>query len=178
MSTEEQFIATQRIYDGKIINVRKDTVTLQNGATASREVVEHSGGVGVLAIDDQDNVLMVRQYRYAIGRDSLEIPAGKREYGEDPAECGIRELEEETGYAAREFLPFGSLDPTPAYVTEVIHLFLARDLVPTKQNLDPDEFLSVEPVPFDKALELCLSGEITDAKTLVAVLKYKALYRL
>jgi len=168
----EKQVSSNTVYSGKIINVRNDTVELANGKLANREVVEHSGGVGVLAIDEHDNVLMVRQFRYGIGRESLEIPAGKLEPGEAPMVCGMRELEEETGYIAGSFEPFGSLDPTPAYVSEVIHLFLARDLKLSAQKLDEDEFLSVEEIPLTTAIELCLNGGITDAKTVIAVLKY------
>ncbi|MDL2234176.1 NUDIX hydrolase [Ruminococcaceae bacterium OttesenSCG-928-L11] len=171
----EKAVSGRDIFRGKIINVREDTVELPNGASAIREVVEHSGGVGVLALDDADNVLMVRQFRYAIGRESLEIPAGKREKGEDPRVCGIRELEEETGYVASEFTDFGSLDPTPAYCTEVIHLFLAKGLTYRSQRLDEDEFLAVERVPLAEAVEMCRDGRITDAKTLVAILKYHSM---
>ena len=172
MIHQEICVETQRLYEGKVLNLRRDTVLLENGAQATREVVEHNGGVGVLAIDDQNRVLMVRQYRYGIGRISLEIPAGKREGTEDPALCGRRELEEETGYQAKDFRPFGSLDVSPAYDSEVIYLFLAKELTPAKQNLDEDEFLTVERIPLEEALALCQDGTITDSKTLVALYKY------
>lgn len=175
MEHPEKQISSERLYEGKILALRRDIVELENGNSAVREVVEHSGGVGILALDDESNVLMVRQFRYGIGRGSLEIPAGKREYDEDPATCGIRELEEETGYVADEFLPFGFIDPTPAYCSEVIYLYHAKGLHPTKQRLDPDEFLSIERIPFEEAVRLCLNGGITDAKTVVAVLKLYAM---
>ena len=172
MLYEEKCLESQRLYDGKVLNLRRDIVRLENGATATREVVEHNGGVGVLAIDEQNRVLMVRQYRYGIGRVSLEIPAGKREAGEDPALCGRRELEEETGCIAGDFQPFGSLDVSPAYDSEVIYLFLARALTPAAQNLDEDELLTVEYIPLAQALSLCMDGTITDAKTVIALLRY------
>ena len=168
----EKQISSKRIYEGKVVNLRCDTVELADGRTARREVVEHSGGVAVLALDENGCVLMVRQYRYGVGRESLEIPAGKREPGEDPALCGMRELEEETGYRAGSFEPFGSLDPTPAYDSEVIHLFLAKNLTPTAQKLDEGEVLTVEKIPLQKAAELCLNGTITDAKTQIAIYKF------
>jgi ADP-ribose pyrophosphatase len=177
MIFHEKPISTEMMYEGKILNVRRDMVELENGRIATREVIEHTGGVGILALDAEDRVLMVRQYRYGIGRESLEIPAGKRERGEDPRLCGIRELEEETGYIAGKFKAFGSVDPTPAYDSEVIHLFLAEDLQPTAQRLDPDEFLSVERIPFAEVVALCLNGGITDAKTLAAVMKLHAVRR-
>jgi ADP-ribose pyrophosphatase len=172
----EKLISSERIFDGRVIGVRRDVVELPDGTRTTRELIEHNGGVGVLAITDDGHILMVRQYRYGIGRESLEIPAGKLEKGESPRLCGIRELEEETGHIAGEFLDFGSMDPTPAYDSEVISLFLARKLTPTAQRLDPGELLSVERVPFDEALALCLNGGITDAKTQIAILKYKAVY--
>lgn len=175
MIYEEKILTSEKVYSGKIINLRRDTVRLQNGAEAGREVVEHSGGVGVLALDENGCVLMVRQYRHGTGKISLEIPAGKLNPGEDPGQCGARELEEETGFAPVGLTPFGSLDPTPAYCSEKIYLYLAKELKKGRQGLDEDEFLSAERVPFEKAAEMCLSGEITDAKTLVAVLKYKIL---
>jgi ADP-ribose pyrophosphatase len=175
MMFEEKPLSSERIYEGRVVNLRRDRVELADGSTATREVVEHSGGVAVLALDEADNVFMVRQFRYGIGRETLEIPAGKRERGEDPRLCGLRELEEETGHVAGRFKAFGSVDPTPAYDSEVIHLFLAEDLRPTAQRLDPGEFLSVERIPFAEVVALCLSGDITDAKTLAAVLKLYAM---
>jgi len=171
----EKVLSSEFIYKGKIVNLRIDDVEIQNGRRVKREVVEHSGGVGVLAFDRDGNVLMVRQFRHGIGRESLEIPAGKLEPGEDPALCGIRELEEETGYRAASVEPLGTLDPTPAYDSEVIHLFLAGELTYAGQNLDENEVLSVERVPLERAVGLCLNGGVTDAKTVIAILKYAAM---
>jgi ADP-ribose pyrophosphatase len=168
----EKTLSVQRVYEGKIINLRRDTVELEGGGTAVREVVEHSGGVGVLALDEKDRVLMVRQFRYGVGRESLEIPAGKLNPGEDPEACGRRELEEETGYRPVSMTSMGFIDPSPAYVGEIIYIFLASGLEKTSQNLDEDERLEVERVPFDKAVAMCITGEITDAKTVAAVLKH------
>jgi len=173
MNFFEKTISSERIYDGKIINLRKDLVELENGNNASREIVEHSGGVGILAVDSDGQILMVRQYRCGVGRMSLEIPAGKLNLGENPEECGRRELEEETGFIPGYFEAMGFIDPSPAYLSEKIYIYLAGDLISAKQSLDPDEFLSVEKLSIDRAVEMCMTGEITDAKTLVAVLKYK-----
>lgn len=170
----EKKLGTQRIYEGRIINLRNDTVELENGNEASREVIEHSGGVGVLAVDDQENILLVRQFRYPTGQSLLEIPAGKRSPGEDPLACGIRELEEETGCVSNNVRPLGELYPTPAYCTEVIYLFLATGLTATAQHLDEDEFLTVERVPARQVLQWVLEGKIPDAKTQIAVLRYFA----
>jgi len=171
----EKTLSSTRIFEGKVFSVRKDTVELENGTLAFREVIEHSGGVGILAVGAEGHIFLVRQFRYGVGRESLEIPAGKLEPGENPFACAQRELEEETGYVAGHWDSLGTMDSTPAYDSEVIHLYLARDLRPTSQRLDAGEFLSVEPFSMDKLLELCLNGGLTDAKTLVAVLKYQTM---
>lgn len=162
-------------YEGKIINLRVDTVELPNGKQAKREVVEHSGGVCVVAIDENDCLLMVNQFRYPYKEITLEIPAGKINYGEDPKECGKRELEEETGYTAKEFVKLSHLYPTVAYCNEIIHVYLAKDLVKTAQHLDEDEFLTVERIPFEQAVEMVMDNKIPDAKTQIAILKVYAL---
>ena len=164
-------------YNGRIINLRVDEAELENGKTALREVVEHHGGVCVAALDENGRLLMVRQFRYPYGEVLLEIPAGKLEKGEDPLECGKRELEEETGYVAERFTDLGKLYPTPAHVTEVIHMYYAENLTKTAQHLDADEFLSVEHVPLADAVKMVMSGEIRDSKTQVAILKLKELIK-
>lgn len=175
MIHHETMLESEIVYKGKILNLRRDTVRLENGNTALREVIEHSGGVAVVALDEADNLLMVRQFRYPTGQVLLEIPAGKLEIGEDPAECGKRELGEECGCAAGLFRPLAKLIPTCAYDTEVIHIFYAAELSAVEQHLDPDEFLTVEKIPFDEAVEMVLRGEIPDAKTQLGILKCKAL---
>jgi ADP-ribose pyrophosphatase len=175
MEYSEKQVSSEQIFKGKIITVRLDQAELVNGKIAAREVVHHNGGVAVLALDEADNVLFVRQFRYPYGEVLLELPAGKLELGEDPAACGLRELEEETGYAAGHCESLGVAYPTPGYCDEVLHLYFAKNLTKTAQNLDEDEFLSVEKIPLETAISLCLDGTIRDAKTLVAVLKYAAM---
>lgn len=175
MKLTETTTGTEPIYSGRIITLRRDTVELENGNTALREVIEHPGGVAVLPVDEHDNILMVRQFRYPFGTQLLEIPAGKLEYGEDAFLCGQRELEEETGCTAAFYHPLGQLLPTPAYDNEVIHLYYAKDLTKTKQHLDSDEFLTVEAIPFETVVSMVLANEIRDAKTQIAVLKAKLL---
>lgn len=177
MELFEKTLSKDYKYNGKIINMRVDEAELENGKTATREVVEHSGGVCVAALDEENCLLMVRQFRYPYGEVLLEIPAGKREKGEDPIECGKRELEEETGYTAEKYTDLGKLYPTPAYVDEVIYMYYAENLSKTHQHLDEDEFLSVERVPFDDAVKMVMNGEIRDAKTQVAILKLKELIK-
>lgn len=167
----EKQLDSQIIFEGRVVRLRRDQVELEDGSRTMREVIAHPGGVGIVALDDNDCLLMVRQYRYPFGEQLLEIPAGKLEYGEDPAACGRRELEEETGYVAAEYSPLGKLYPTPAYDDEVIHLFFARGLRETEQRLDAGEFLTVERVPFAQAVRLVQQGEICDAKTQIGVLR-------
>ncbi len=171
----ESKISSNEIFRGRVFRVTEDQVLLENNKQASREIVHHNGGVCVAALDKDDNLLFVRQYRYAMGEEILELPAGKREKDEDPALCGIRELEEETGHQAGKFQLLTVMYPTVGYCSEVIHIYLAEDLSPTHQHLDEDEFLDVEKIPFQTALEMVLRDEIPDAKTQLAILKIYAL---
>ena len=175
MHLEEKTLTSEQKYDGKIVKLFLDTVELENGDTAFREVVKHPGGVCVVPLDAEGNVLFVRQFRYPHGRVMLEIPAGKLEYGEDHRACGLRELKEETGCTCDDFVYLGNLVPTPAYDTEVIHMYLARGLHSGEQKLDIDEFLEIEKIPLDKAVQMVLDNEIADAKTQIAILKTRML---
>lgn len=176
MKLTETTVEKKYLYRGKIINLRTDTARLPDGTTALREVVEHPGGVCVAALTAQDELLMVRQFRYPYMQEVLEIPAGKREpNGESPLECGKRELKEETGATAQTFYSLGELYPTPGYCGEVIYMFAAEELSFGELCPDADEFLQVERVPFARAVEMVLSGQIKDAKTQAAVLKLYAL---
>lgn len=176
MNLEEKQLSAEYMYKGKIISLRRDKALLPNGNTATREVVEHNGGVCVAALTDNDEVLFVRQFRYPYMEVIPEIPAGKRDKAdEDPFECGKRELKEETGATAEKFIPLGKLYPSPGYCGEIIWMYAATGLSYGEQNPDDDEFLTVEKIPLNKAVEMILSGEITDAKTQAAVLKLKVL---
>ena len=178
MDLTEKTLSTEKIYDGVIIHVRRDKVLLPNGHTSTREIVEHPGGVGILALEADGTVLLVRQYRYAFGRTLLEIPAGKREPGEEPFVTARRELREETGAVAESWTPLGSLIASPGCYDEVLHLYLARGLTFGDTHPDEDEFLSVRRIPFQELVQRCLSGEIQDGKTVTAVLKAKFLLGL
>ncbi|MDE7398406.1 MAG: NUDIX hydrolase [Oscillospiraceae bacterium] len=171
MHLEEKTILSEMMYDGRIVKLLRDSVKLENGKTALREVIRHPGGVGIVPLDEDNNVLMVRQFRYPHGKVLLEIPAGKLEYGENPRECGLRELKEETGCTCDSFEYLGNLIPTPAYDTEVIHMYLARGLHSGEQNPDEDEFLEIEKIPLEKAVEMIMNNEIADAKTQISLLK-------
>lgn len=172
---QETKLSSTEIYHGRVFRVTTDHVLLENNKEATREVVHHNGGVCIAALDQDDNLLFVHQYRYPMGTEILELPAGKREKDEDPAVCGRRELEEECGYQAGKFSLLSIMYPTVGYCSEIIHIYLAEDLTTTHQNLDEDEFLDVERIPFQTAVEMVLRNEIPDAKTQLAILKIYAL---
>lgn len=174
MDLTEKTINKTHIFKGRVVDLSVETVTLPDGATAEREIIAHPGGVCVLALDENNNVYMVSQFRKATEQVLLEIPAGKLEYGEDPLEAGKRELEEETGYCADEYISLGYFYPTPAYCKEKIYMYFARHLSKTKQNLDADEFLDVSTVPFDELYKKVINNEIIDGKTALATLRVKA----
>lgn len=171
MNLEEKTLDNSCVYDGKILKLILKDVLLPNGKTAKREVVAHSGGVGVIALTEDDEILLVKQFRSPYEKIVTEIPAGKKEQGEDPLECGKRELLEETGFCAEKFIPLGEVLPSPGYCGEIIYLFLALGLKSQQQSLDEDEFLTFEKIPLNKALSMVMSGEISDSKTQVAILK-------
>lgn len=178
MELNETTLSSETIFDGRIIHVHRDIVRLPDGGESFREVVDHPGGVCVLALDDQERALLVCQFRYPYGKVLWELPAGKLEYGEDPERAAIRELKEETGAEAGEFTSLGELYPSPGYCGEIIRMYFARKLRFGAAHLDEGEFLNVERVPFARLAERVLSGEIRDAKTVAAVLKAKLLYGL
>jgi len=167
----EQTLSRSTAFEGRLLRLRVDEALLPDGTTAGREVIEHPGGVGVVALTDNRQVLLVRQFRYPYGEILTEIPAGKRDPGEDPLTTGRRELEEETGYRAETFTPLGRVYPTPGYCDEVIYLYLATGLQATAAHPDEDEFLEVEQRDLGLLVQQILAGEIPDAKTQIAVLK-------
>ena len=178
MELTEKTISSEEIFSGRILHIRRDTVELPGGGRSFREVVDHPGGVCVLALDDENRVLLVRQFRYPYEKVLTELPAGKLEIGEDPEQAALRELREETGAVPGTFQSLGELYPSPGYCGEIIRMYLARDLTFGEAHLDEDEFLNLERVPFDQLVEQVLSGEIKDAKTIAAVLKGKLLLLL
>lgn len=172
MDLFEEKISSKLIHNGDFLVLNKDTVLLPNGKTSTREFVTHPGAACIVAVDEDDNILMVKQYRYPVSKVMYEVPAGKLDSGEEPINCAKRELEEETGYKANNFDLIGSLYPAPAYSNEIIYIYLATKLSKTNMNLDEDEFLVCEKIKISKVLEMILNGQITDAKTQIAVLKY------
>ncbi len=171
MELFEKTIEKNYIYKGRIINVRRDIAQLPDGKSCSREVVEHNGGVCVAALTDSDELVFVRQFRYPYMEVVLELPAGKLEKGEDPFEAGKRELEEETGRVAEKYYDMGKFYPTPGYCGEIIYLYAAEKLTETHMHLDEDEYLEVEKIPLEKAVDMVIDGEIRDGKTIALVMK-------
>ncbi|MDO4868815.1 MAG: NUDIX hydrolase [Bacillota bacterium] len=173
MIFKEELISSERIYEGKILNLRRDKVTAIQGE-AYREIIEHNGAVAMVAINDNDDIVLVRQFRYAVGRPVLEIPAGKIDKGEmDPLGAAVRELKEETGYTAGSIKLLGKINVSVAYSLEVIYLYLMTDLTAGEQQLDEDEAVEVIEMPFDEAYDMAARGELVDAKTLAALMMAK-----
>lgn len=178
MDLTERMVSSQTIFEGKIVRVTVDEARLPNGRLATREVVYHPGGVAILALDTDNQVTLVRQYRYPIGQLLLELPAGKLDAGEDHLPAAKRELSEETGLEAGELTYLGCLLASPGFCTERLHMYLARDLREKESHPDEDEFLHVITMPFQQLLEQVMDGTIEDAKTVATVLKTKVLLGL
>ena len=177
MKLFEKTLSSETKFDGRIITVKLDDVELQNGSTAKREIVCHNGGVCAAVLTEQDEILLVRQFRYPYKEVLLELPAGKLEKGEDPFEAVKREQLEETGTTGKNYTYLGDLYKTHGYCGEIIHMFAAKGLKEGAKNLDEDEFLEAEKFPLEQVIEMILSGEIKDAKTQAAVLKIAEMKR-
>ena len=168
----EKQTASENIFDGVILHVKRDTVALPNGSPAVREVIRHIGAVCVIPVLDNGDVIMERQYRYPLDRVILEIPAGKLDAPDENRLSAIqRELREETGYTADRWTVIGDFHPAPAYSDEYITMYLAQGLHKGRQDLDADEFLDVYTVPLEDLVRDVMDGKISDAKTQVCVLK-------
>lgn len=173
----EVTVASKQVWHGRFLDVRMDTVALPNGAQATREYIVHNGAVMVVPVLDDGRLVMERQFRYPLGRVMLEFPAGKIDGDEAPFVCGVRELEEETGYRAREWARAGVLHNAIAYSSERIEIWFARGLTRGAAKLDDEEFLEIVTHSEAEVEALCASGDITDAKTLIGLLwlqKYRA----
>ncbi len=171
MHLEEKTVKSETVYEGPIFTITHDTAELENGKDAVRDVLHHSGGVGIVPVTDDNQVYLVRQFRYPFHTTTLEIPAGKINEGEQPYECGKRELLEEIGCTCKEYTDIGDMYPTPAYDTEITHMYLARGLEQHSQKLDEDEFLDVVKMPLSEAVKLVLEGKLPDGKTQLGILK-------
>ena len=166
----EKTLTSEVLFEGRVITLTKDTALLENGKTAEREVVHHHGGACILPYFEDGTICMVRQFRYAMQQELWEL-----EKGEDPFEAAKRELGEECGLTADNYISLGQFFPTVGYDTEVIYTWVATGLHKTQMHLDADEFLTPDRVPLDKAYEMVMSGEIRDGKTIAGILKLKAL---
>lgn len=162
----------QLIYRGRVVTLWVKTIRLKDGRPARREIVDHADGAAVVAVDDDGNVVLVRQHRPAVGIDLLELPAGLVDEGEDPATCAARELEEETGLRAGRLTPLARFYASPGFANETLHIFVATDLEPTTARLEDDEDLEVVRLPLSDALDHLLTTETSDAKTLTGLLAY------
>ena len=176
MELKETKLSGEQIYTGPVFTVTADRVRLPDGKESRRDLVHSNGGVVILPVDEEGNVTLVRQYRYTHGRVLLEAVAGKLEKGEEPYSAALRELEEETGFTAKEWTYLGAIETSPGFLTEQLYLYMARDLTPGAQRLDEGEFLETVRMPLREAAARAADGRIDDGKTVAAVLR--AAYRL
>lgn len=169
----EPTIASETIFTGKVITLKVDEVRLPNGRTATREIVKHQGAVAVLPLTEDGKMIAVRQYRKALERSIVEIPAGKLEKGEEPLACAKRELEEETGYTAARYEHISSFYTSPGFADELLHLYMATGLQAGTMRLDEDEFVEVMALTLEEAQDMHRRGEIRDAKTVLALFAWE-----
>ena len=169
-SLAETVLASQQVFKGGFLDIRRDTVQLPDGQSAMREYVVHPGACAVIALLDDGNVVLERQFRYPVGREMIEFPAGKLDPHEDPLLCALRELREETGYSASEWAYGGSMHLAIAYSTEIIHIYFVRGLVLGERALDEGEFLEVFTAPAQQLIAWCADGTVTDAKSVTCAL--------
>lgn len=174
MTFEEKTLKSERIYEGHILNLRRDKVTVEHG-TSYREIVEHNGGAVLAALSPEGKMVMVRQYRKAAQRIMLEAPAGKIDPGEDPLHAAVRELREETGYTAGKVTFLTKFYPSVGYSEELLYLYLCSDLTPGETSFDENEAIDVEEMEVDTLCRMVMNGEIEDAKTIIAVLMVRSL---
>ena len=172
----EKTLSSQQIYDGRILKLRLDTVKLPSGRVTKREIVEHDDSIAIVAIDGDDNVLLVKQFRKAVEKEVLEIPAGGIDPGEEPVAAVKRELREETGFLPQRVERIGGFYTSPGYSSEFLHLFVASDLTPEKLPAEDTESIKVERVPISRILELIRTGAINDAKSVAGLLMLLFLY--
>ena len=170
MSSFETALASERIYEGRLINLRVDQIRTSAGVESVREIVEHPGAIALLALDEAGRVLLVKQYRHAVRAVTLEIPAGTLEAGEEPLAAAQRELREETGYRAAQLDRVGGIYTTPGFSTEYIHFFVATQLSPDRLAMDEDEAIDLIRLPLAEAIDLIRAGHIDDGKTVSGLL--------
>ena len=172
MDMREKKISGEVIFDGKVVKLEKDKVLCPNGNESIREIVRHPGGAAILAITDNNEVILERQFRYSYDEVIYEIPAGKLEKGEDPYFAALREFEEETGNKTDRLESLGECYPTCGYSSEIIYLYLANNFCKTHTHFDDDEIIELECIPLDEVIKMIEDGRIKDAKTIVAISRY------
>lgn len=173
MNYEEKTMKTEKIYEGKILNLRIDTVELPDKKYSKREIVEHPGAVAIVALTEENEIVLVKQYRKAVERVLLEVPAGKLEIGEEPKETAIRELKEETGFKSNRIEYLLEFYSSPGFSNEKIYLFLADGLVEGEAQPEKDEYIEVTKVKLDDLIDKIFKGEILDSKTIVGAFTVK-----
>lgn len=170
MEQKERVIRTEKIYEGRILTLSRSTVELENQKYAKREIVEHGGSVVVLAFTKEDKIVFVKQYRVAVGKNLLELPAGLIDHGETPRDAALRELEEETGFKTNSIQFLFEFFSSPGFTTEKIHLFETKDILLGKRDLDEEENIEIVEYTVEEALKMVKLGQITDAKTIMGIL--------
>lgn len=175
MTRKETTVSSDLIYTGKTIQLRVDTVEMPNKGYQKREIIEHKGAVAIVAITDDNKIVLVKQYRKAVEKELYELPAGKIEIGETPLDCAYRELKEETGYSANSMKLIHKYYPTPGFSNQLVFIYLAKDLIPGEKQLEEDEFLEVYEVDLETAYKMVYENEICDSKTVIGLLLSKEL---
>lgn len=168
-------ISSEYVYNGKVMDIKRDVISLPNGATAVRETIVRGGACAVVPVDDEGNIYLVKQYRHAIGKEMVEIPAGMMNPGETPLQCAMREMEEEIGLKAGNMKFVSKMYLSVGVCNELLHLYIATDLKPGVQHLDPDEFIEIKKYKLEDAYKMIFDGSITDAKSMFGILAYKHL---
>ena len=167
---KETQLSTEQIYKGSLLDVRRDEVSLPNGKTSSREYIKHPGAACIIPVLPDGKIALIKQYRYPVQSEMIELPAGKLDPGEEPEDCARRELEEEIGYSAGKLTFVCNIHPAIGFASEIMWIYLAEDLVKTTENTDHDEFLEIMPTSLAEAVKMVWDGKITDVKTIIGLL--------
>ena len=166
-------LKSENIYNGRVFHIEKDDITLPDGRTCARETVVHGGAAAMIPIDENGKIIFVRQYRHSARTETLELPAGTLEKGEDPLVCATRELEEETSYKSNDFTFLFKMYSAIGFCSEILYIYLAENLIPGKFNMDDDEFITIERYTLEESIAKIWNGEICDSKTIAGILAYK-----